>query len=248
MSSTRCGAGRMEMLRALLNAAAPTASIRQQGGRTRLVESVERMWSRSWTKPAVFALVLAAATVPAALGAMRLREHAGALTPVAWRVEDGTTSARGYVSVPWTAPPARLVFGDGDDVALAPGSRGRVAETTPVGARLVLEHGRAHVRAPHGDAARWTVDAGPFAVRSNGGAFLVAWSAEAETLDVWAPSGRVEVTGSPIDDALSLSAGQHVLARLRDGTLRIDAEQLPSDPLLSLPPSRAPGSEPCAVR
>jgi ferric-dicitrate binding protein FerR (iron transport regulator) len=266
MSSTWFGADRLEMLGELMRAATPTASLQQQEGRTRLIACVEKMRRPSRAKPAL-ACAFAAANAAAVLVVLRVRERAGDGTPIAWHVEDGTASARGYVSVPLTAPTARLVFGDGSDVALAPGSRGRVAGTTSVGAKVVLEQGRARVHVQHREHARWLVDAGPFALRVNGTELLVAWSADAETLDVWTRSGRVEVTGPVLVDALSLSAGQHVRARLRDGTLRIDGEAEPTEPsalvlpgvgpdpasakdsfLVSLPPSRDLGSEPCAVR
>jgi hypothetical protein len=150
-------------------------------------------------------------------------------TPIAWHVENGAASAQGYVSIPPTAPSARLVFDDGSDVALAPGSRGRVAATTPVGAEVVLEQGRARVHVQHRDQTRWLVDAGPFAVRVTGTEFMVAWAADAETLDVWMRSGRVAVTGPVLGDALTLSTGQHLRARLHDGTVQIDGEPEPPE-------------------
>jgi ferric-dicitrate binding protein FerR (iron transport regulator) len=254
------------MLGELMRAATPYASPQQQAGRTRLIACVEKMGTPSRAKPAL-ACAFAAANAAAVLVVPRARERAGDGTPIAWHVENSTAGARGYVSVPLTAPTARLVFGDGSDVALAPGSRGRVAGTTSVGARVVLEQGRARVHVQHREHALWLIDAGPFALRVNGTELLVAWSADAETLDVWMRSGRVEVTGPVLVDALSLSAGQHVRARLRDGTLQIDGEAKPPEPsvlvlpgvgpdaasendsfLLSLSPSRDLGSEPCAVR
>jgi hypothetical protein len=79
----------------------------------------------------------------------------------------------------------------------------------------------------------------------------VAWSADAEMLEVWTRSGRVELTGPVLGAALSLSAGQHLRARPREGTLQIDGEAEPPEPQDTgavNPPSRHLGSEPCAVR
>jgi transmembrane sensor len=235
---TSCGsvAGRPVMLGALMRAATPTASLPQQEGRTRLIASVEKMRRPCRAKSA---WAFAATAAAAALLVVCAREGSDG-TPIEWYVENGTASARGYVSVPLTAPTARLVFGDGSDVALAPGSRGRVSGTTSAGATVVLEHGSAGLHVQNSEHARWLVDAGPFALRVNATDLLVAWSADSETLDVWMRSGHVEVTGPVLVDAVSLSAGQHVRARLRDGTLQIDGE--------GLPPSRDLGSEPCAVR
>jgi hypothetical protein len=230
----------METLGALMRAATPAAPQQQQRGRSRLISYVESMRRPSPAKPAL-ACAFAAANAAAVLVVPRVRERAGEGTPLAWHVENGAASARGYVSVPLTASAARLVFGDGSDVALAPGSRARVAETTSVGAKVVLEQGRARVTLQQREGARWLVGAGPFALRASGTELLVAWSADAETLDVWMRSGHAEVTGPVLVDALSLSAGQHVRARVRDGTLQIDGEADPSQ-------SRDLGSEPCAVR
>jgi ferric-dicitrate binding protein FerR (iron transport regulator) len=264
--SSRSKPGRLEMLGELMREATPTGSRPQHEGRTRLVATVEKMRRRSRTKPALGAFAFAAANAAAVLVVLRVREAGDG--PIAWHVENGTASARGYVSVPLTASTARLVFGDGSDVALAPGSRGRVAGTTSVGAKVVLEQGRARVHVQHREQARWLVEAGPFAVRVKGTDSLVAWSTDAETLDVWTRSGRVEVTGPVLGDALSVSAGQHLRARLGGGIVQIDGEAEPPESVITgfgrdpsrapclrkasspiLPPtSRDPGSEPCAVR
>jgi hypothetical protein len=148
---------------------------------------------------------------------------------LAWHVENGAASAQGYVAIPPTAPSARIVFDDGSDVALAPGSRGRVASTSAVGAEVVLEQGRARVRVQHREKTKWLVDAGPFAVKVTGTDFFVAWAADAETLDVWMQSGRVEVSGPVIGDTLSLGAGQHLRARLHESAVQIDGEAAPAD-------------------
>jgi hypothetical protein len=212
----------------MMRAATPPASLQQHlEGRARLIASVEKMRRPSRTRRALGALSLAAAVAAAVLLVLRLRTGPQA---IAWHVENGAASAQGYVSIPPTAPSARLVFDDGSDVALAPGSRGRVAATTPAGAEVVLEQGRARVHVQHRERTRWMLDAGPFAVKVTGTEFLVAWAADAETLDVWMKSGRVEVTGPVLSDALVLSAGQHLRARLVDRTVQIDGEAEPPEP------------------
>lgn len=231
MSDTRSGAARrvdLDHLGERMRAATPPASLQQHlEGRARLIAAVETMRrpSRGRAKPALVALSFAAAIAAAVLLVLRTRTGAPA---IAWHVENGAASA-GYVSIPPTAPSARLVFDDGSDVALAPGSRGRVAATTAVGAEVVLEQGRARVHVQHREKTRWLVDAGPFAVKVTGTEFIVAWAAEAETLDVWMKSGRVEVSGPVVGDTLSLGAGQHLRARLREGAVQIDGEAEPPD-------------------
>jgi hypothetical protein len=146
--------------------------------------------------------------------------------------------AQGYVSIAPSARTAHLVFDDGSDVALMPGSRGRVATTTATGAEVVLEQGRARVRVQPRPRAAWTIDAGPYAVRAAGAQLLLAWAADAETLDVWMQSGSAVVTGPVVGDAMALAAGQHVTARVREGTVQIDAATAPTDATTA--PSAAP--------
>jgi ferric-dicitrate binding protein FerR (iron transport regulator)/TolA-binding protein len=230
MSDTRSGAARrLERVGERMREATPPTSLQQHlEGRARLIASVEKMQRPSRARPALVAFAFAAAVAAAVLLVLRVRSgHEGA--PIAWHVENGAASAQGYVSIPPTAPSARLVFDDGSDVTLAPGSRGRVAATTSVGAEVVLEQGRARVHVQHRDHTKWLVDAGPFAVRVTGTEFLVAWAADAETLDVWMRSGRVEVTGPVLGDALTLSTGQHLRARLDDRTVQIDGQAEPPE-------------------
>src|SRR5580704_13601284 len=225
MSDARSAAARrLEKVGELMREATPAASLQQHlEGRARLIASVEKMRRPSRPKPALVAFAFAAAVAASVLIVMRVRSgHEG--SPIAWHLENGAASAQGYVAIPPTAPSARLVFDDGSDVALAPGSRGRVAATTPVGAEVVLEQGRAKVHVQHRERTRWMVDAGPFAVKVTGTEFFVAWAADAGTLDVWMKAGRVEVTGPVLGDALTLSAGQHLQARLHEGTAQIDGE------------------------
>ena len=230
MSDARSGAvRRLEKVGELMREATPPASLQQHlEGRARLIASVEKMRKPSRARAALVAFALAATVAAAVLVVVRVRSSRDG-APIAWRVENGASSAHGYVSVAPTAPSARLVFDDGSDVALEPGSRARVATTTTVGAEVVLEQGRARVRVQHREHTRWVVDAGPFAVRVTGTEFLVAWTVDAETLDVWMRSGRVEVTGPVLGDALSLSTGQHLRARLHDGTVQIDGDAEPPE-------------------
>jgi hypothetical protein len=160
--------------------------------------------------------------------------------PLSWHVEEATVEAQGYVSVPMTSQDARLVFDDGSEVSLAPGSRGRVEATSPTGAEVVLEQGRAQVHVQHRDRTAWTLDAGPYAVHVTGTEFLVSWAADVETLDVWMRSGRVVVSGPALGDELTLSAGKHLTAKVRDRTSRIDAAPEPSGAVVPVAPAVAP--------
>ena len=219
-------ARRLERVGELMRHATPPESLQKSlEGRARLIASVERMRRPSAARPIALAFVFAAAAAVIAFFVVMVRHRAPAA--IAWHVENGQVGQQGYVSLAPTAPSARLVFDDGSDVTLSPGSSGRVAATTPVGAEVVLEQGRARVHVQHRDRTQWTVDAGPFAVRVTGTEFMLAWAADAGTLDVWMQSGRVLVTGPVIGDSVPLSSGQHVTARLHEATVQIDAVPAP---------------------
>ena len=247
MDDARTTAGRIG---GLIRATTPAASLQQYlEGRARLIAAVDKMRSvrtglglRPW-----MAVAFAAASIAVAIFLVRGRLHALSASfvptpaaPITWRLENGTVGAQGYVSIPADAPRAHLVFGDGSDVLLSPGSRGRVAATTAVGAEVVLEQGRARVRVAHRDRTSWVVDAGPFAVHVTGTDFLVAWGADTETLDVWMRSGRVVVGGPVLGDSQPLIAGQHLRARLHDATVIIDAAPEPVDGVASTSPGQEP--------
>ncbi len=210
----------------LMREATPEASRQQHlEGRARLIASVERMRGPSRMRYAslVYALVIVATTVIFVVS-FRRPQHA-----IAWHVEGADVGAQGYVSVTPAGLAADLVFDDGSDVALVPGSRGRVAATTATGAQVVLEQGRARVRVKHREKTAWTIDAGPYTVRVTGTELLVAWAADAETLDVWMQSGTASVAGPVVGEGLPLAAGQHVTARVHEGSVQIDAAPAPAD-------------------
>jgi ferric-dicitrate binding protein FerR (iron transport regulator) len=218
-----------ERLGMLLRAATPTASLQQHlEGRARVIAAVEKMRRPAPRASRVRPLAIFASAT-AATAAVLSFVHTRGPANIEWHVEGGAVGAQGYVSIPPAAPTARLVFDDGSHVSLSPGSRSRVAATTPVGAEVVLEQGRARVHVAHHERTSWLVDAGPFAVRVTGTEFLVAWAAESEMLDVWMTSGRVVVKGPVLGDAQPLSAGQHLRARLRDGAVQIDSAPEPPD-------------------
>lgn len=232
---------RLERLGTLMRTTSETNAPMQRHleGRARLIASVEEMRpSSSRVRWVMGSALVAAAAIIAVVVGWRYR----ATRALAYEV-DGASTAQGYVSIPPGAAPATLRFTDGSEVLLAGGSRGRVAGTTPDGAEVVLESGRATVHVVHREKTSWIVDAGPFAVRVTGTAFVVAWSAENETLDVWMKDGRVVVVGPGGEQGIAVSAGQHLHAASRDKTLLIDsaseANVAPPPPATSVEPSPA---------
>ncbi|WP_199693489.1 FecR domain-containing protein, partial [Sorangium cellulosum] len=139
-----------------------------------------------------------------------------------YAVEGVAGAAGGYIAAAG-GEEARLRFTDGTTVALAPGSALRVAEVDATGARMLLEDGRASLRVTPRPKARWSVEAGPFAVLVTGTAFDVTWTRGDGTLRVDLHEGSVTVRGPLAPDGLPLRAGQRLVARLREGAVQISS-------------------------
>ncbi|WP_433935912.1 FecR domain-containing protein [Sorangium cellulosum] len=138
-----------------------------------------------------------------------------------YAVEGVAGAAGGYIAA--AGEEARLRFTDGTTVALAPGSALRVAEVDATGARMLLEDGRASLRVTPRPKARWSVEAGPFAVLVTGTEFDVTWTRGDGTLRVDLREGSVTVRGPLAPDGLPLRAGQRLVARLREGAVQISS-------------------------
>ncbi|AUX41743.1 hypothetical protein SOCE26_031660 [Sorangium cellulosum] len=143
-----------------------------------------------------------------------------------YAVEGAPGAAGGYVAA--AGAEARLRFTDGTSVALAPGSALRVAEVDAAGARMLLEDGKASLRVTRRAGARWSVEAGPYAVVVTGTAFDVAWTRGDGTLRVDLHEGSVTVRGPLAPEGLPLRAGQRLVARLSEGDMQISSAEAPS--------------------
>ena len=94
--------------------------------------------------------------------------------------------------------PLRLDFSEGSSIALSPQTRARVTKTTPRGAEVLVEAGRAQVDVIHHPGSDWQIVAGPYAVAVKGTSFEVAFDASTQTLELLMQSGVVSVTGPGI--------------------------------------------------
>lgn len=193
-------------------------------GRRRLVLAVEKLGepSRAW-RPLMAASFAAAMLVVAwfTLG------HLRSAPPLTYVIAGGGASNHGDVSAVEGGEGATLRFSDGSEVALAAGSRGRVASTTAEGGDVVLETGRATARVVHRAHTRWTFAAGPYAVRVIGTAFTVNWASDQGVFDLWLREGGVVVSGPAAPQGVTLAAGQHLRADTSTGSLLIDSAPQP---------------------
>ena len=161
------------------------------------------------------AVAAAAAGAVVVTGALRPRSDA-----ITFRVEGGTVSDGGYIRQ--TEGAAALHFSEGTEFALAAGSRARVTSLDAQGAHVLIENGAARVHVTPRPRAHWSVYAGPYTIRVTGTAFDVAWSGREEVLDLSLHNGSVVVSGPLAATGLVLEPGQHLLANVKAGVIRLD--------------------------
>jgi hypothetical protein len=161
------------------------------------------------------AAAAAVAGAVAVTGALRPRSDA-----ITFRVEGGTVSDGGYIRQ--TEGSAALHFSEGTEFALAAGSRARVTSLDAQGAQVLIENGAARVHVTPRPRAHWSVSAGPYTIRVTGTAFDVAWSGRDEVLDLSLHNGSVVVSGPLAAKGLVLEPGQHLLANVKAGVIRLD--------------------------
>jgi hypothetical protein len=182
-------------------------------GRARLVEAVAKERPGSVAKGRWAAVVAMAAAVAIGVGAVAIRQT----TPLAFSVEGASTTEGGFVIAP-PASEATLRFADGSDVRLTPGSSARVVSGKA--RHLVIERGHAAVHvAPHASLS-WLLDVGPFALQVEGASLDVDWSGN--DLNVAAREGSAIVRGPLAPNGVTVTAGQHLIAHVREGELRLE--------------------------
>lgn len=106
------------------------------------------------------------------------------------------------------AEPLTLVFSEGTRVLLGAGSRGRVGELTPHGARVELERGSVSADVVHRAQTAWTFIAGPFRVAVLGTQLEVAWAPQTQQFELRVARGVVRVSGPLLPVGQELRAGQ----------------------------------------
>jgi hypothetical protein len=129
--------------------------------------------------------------------------------PLAYRLEGGALAADGRIEARADVEPA-LRFADGTVIALARGTRGRLAEVDGRGAHLAIADGTASVNVVPKPHARWRVDAGPFVINVHGTIFSAAWNEAAGRLDVRLERGSISVEGPVTGGPIAMRAGQRL--------------------------------------
>jgi TolA-binding protein len=136
---------------------------------------------------------------------------------VEYRVSGPLATEGEWLGVPPDRGAASLRFSEGTEIELGPGTKGRVADLSRDGARVVLGEGVIHARVVHRPRARWSVSAGPYVIEVTGTAFDVGWSVAGERLELSLHDGGVVVKGPSLRDGIRVVAGQRLVAHARTG-------------------------------
>jgi hypothetical protein len=207
----------------------------------------------------VGAVAVSAALV--AVGVLRSeRAHLSGTTPatrtaLAYQVEGGSIVEGGYLREAGRSG-IKVLFSEGTEFILMPGTRSRLRSVDAAGARIAIEHGTASFQVTPSADHRWQVDVGPFLVTVKGTVFTVSWDAATETFELALRHGRVVVNGPVNGGEIALRAGERLRVDLPRGETRISddhvdeassAGEAPEAALPSeLPP--APSERPSAHR
>jgi hypothetical protein len=134
--------------------------------------------------------------------------------PLGYRLEGGALAADGRIEARADVEPA-LRFADGTVIALARGTKGRLAEVDGRGAHVAIADGTASVNVVPKPHARWRVDAGPFVINVHGTVFSAAWNEATGRLDVRLERGSVSVEGPVTGGPIAMRAGQRLTVAMR---------------------------------
>jgi ferric-dicitrate binding protein FerR (iron transport regulator) len=189
---------------------------RDAAGRERLVLAVTTGRRRPILVWLAAALVLPVAVAVAVILARRPPR-------LEYRVDGAVVADGPWLGVAPSGAPLSVRFSDGTELDLGSGSKGRVAEVTGDGARVVLGSGFLQARVLHRARAHWTVAAGPYTIEVTGTAFDVGWSTASEELELSLHDGSVVVRGPSLPDGLRVSAGQRLVARAATGEAQLSS-------------------------
>jgi hypothetical protein len=188
---------------------------------------------RFWRHLAAAAIVCTLAVIAAAL----LIEKP---VRIDYRVSGPVVTEGSWLGVPTDRGALSLRFSEGTEVDLGPGSKGRVAEVTPEGARVELATGILRARVVHRPRTHWMVVAGPYSIEVTGTAFDVGWSTAGERLELSLHDGSVIVRGPSLREGIRVAAGQRLIAHARTGGAELSSLFAPET--VPEPPPPAPSA------
>jgi len=164
----------------------------------------------------------AAAAVAAVVLVPRVLHRSDNGPPLAYQLVGGALAPDGHIEAASDAEPA-LRFADGTVIALARGTRGRLASVDGRGAHLAISDGTASVNVVPKPHARWRVDAGPFVINVHGTVFSAAWNEATGRLDVKLERGAVSVEGPVTGGPIAMRAGQRLTVAMHQSRVLLRA-------------------------
>ena len=219
----------------------------------RIAAGRSRRWGLGrWSLVGVTALLCAVVGLHAAFD-YRKRSHDPAPRALAYQIEGGSVLEGGYLRESGHQG-IKLLFNEGSNLVLMPGTRGRLRAVAPEGARVAIEQGTAAFHVTPSSDRRWSVEVGPFLVTVKGTVFTVAWDPSSEHFELRLRRGRVVVSGPVSGGDIVLRAGQRLVVNLPKAETLIDelpeeavveSFDAPAPPALFPPP---PTSQPPVAR
>lgn len=117
--------------------------------------------------------------------------------------------------------PVQLHFSDGSQVEVARDAKVRVAVMDRRGGTIDLEQGAVHADVAHRDVSAWRFRTGPYTVLVKGTRFDAAWDSSRERFTLEMLQGTVEVVGPLLPAPVTVSAGQALVANVREQRFEI---------------------------
>jgi hypothetical protein len=164
----------------------------------------------------------AAAALAAVVLVPRVLHRSENAPPLAYQLVGGALAPDGRIEARADAEPA-LHFADGTVIALARGTKGRLASVDGRGAHLAIADGTASVNVVPKPRARWRVDAGPFVINVHGTVFSAAWNEASGRLEVKLERGSVSVEGPVTGGAIAMRAGQRLTVAMHQSRVLLRA-------------------------
>jgi TolA-binding protein len=154
-------------------------------------------------------------------------------------IEGGKLLDGGYLEESGRAG-VKVLFNEGTQFELSPGTRGRLRAVEKDGAKFAIDRGTAAFRIVPSLGHHWSVEAGPFIVAVKGTDFTVNWDPSNERLEVSLRRGRVAISGPILSADLVLRPGQKLSVDLPKAEALITQErQAPVADAISTPSSAA---------
>jgi hypothetical protein len=164
----------------------------------------------------------AAAAFAALVLVPRVLHRSENVPPLAYQLVGGALAPDGRIEAPADAEPA-LRFADGTVIALARGTKGRLANVDGRGAHVAISDGTASVNVVPKPRARWRVDAGPFVINVHGTVFSAAWNEATGRLEVKLERGSISVEGPVTGGPIAMRAGQRLTVAMHQSRVLLRA-------------------------